>query len=80
MGEEPVDYGIPLGLELGVMDDHVILRFKLNAIPQEGEPVLLAIPPEGALTLALAIIRCVQELRYTELDAFIPPLDPKQGN
>jgi len=61
------------------MDENVIIRFQLPT-NLEGDTVMLAIPPDGALTLALALMSCVKELRANELGFLFPALDPKSGN
>lgn len=81
--EEGPAPGVPVGLELCLSDDAdgVILRLTLASVPEKGEPVMLVIPPDNAVALALSLLACVKELRSTsELDAMFPPLDPKHGN
>lgn len=85
MGKEPVEpFGVPLGVELYVLPERnaVVLEVKLAEAPREGDTVSLAMPPDSALTLALALISSVKELRDTdhEIAALFPPVDPKNGN
>jgi hypothetical protein len=79
-----MDDALPVGVELYLApsENAVVLSVTLAKIPQEGEPLTLAIPADHALTLALGILACVRELRRNtpEMEALFPKLDPGKAN